>query len=271
MAGKRVFNIHFYADYIGCQIFRLLTYLNQSIQLSLESLMAVLNMHWYTRPAVFHVVVRQTYFTGVMSLGWIIGTGVLVGLLAVYSIVSFAQQIQDLSLIGMLIGHVLLQEFAPILIAIFLLMRSGVAVVTELGSIQARGEPTLLASLGIPHVEYLFMPRLVGFAISGLILTFTFAFVAVWVGGAVVSLTRTLPLSEYLFEVRSGIEFLDIIFMVVKGTLYPVLSVLVLMHQGQKVGQDPNQIPVRATYGMLGALAFVGITDLFFLLMQGLL
>jgi len=270
MTEKSVFNIHQYADYIGAQLFRLLTYLNQSIQLSVESLMAVLNMHWYTRPAVFHVVVRQTYFTGVMSLVWVIGTGVLAGLLAVYSIVSFAQQVQDLSLIGTLIGHVLLQEFAPILIAIFLLMRSGVAVVTEVGNIQARGEPTLLASLGISHIEYLFMPRLLGFAISGLILTFTFACVAVWVGGAVVSLTKTLPLSEYLLAVRGGIDFFDMIYMVVKGTLYPVLSVLVLMNQGQKVGNNPNQIPVRATYGMLGALAFVGITDLFFLLIQSL-
>jgi len=263
-------DMHFYADYIGKQIFRFLTYINQSMQLSIESFMVVLKMRWYTRPAVYHVVVRQTYFTGVQSLGWIVGIGILAGL-AVYNIVHFAQNIHDLTLIGTLLGHVLLQEFAPILISIFLLIRSGVAVVTELGNIQARGEPRLLASMGIPPVEYLYMPRLFGFALSGLILTFTFALVAVWVGGAVVSLTKTLPFSEYLLEVRSGIEFLDLVSMVLKSIFYPVIIVLVLMNQGGKVGNDPNQIPIRATAGMLMALTFVCVVDVFFLLIQSLL
>jgi phospholipid/cholesterol/gamma-HCH transport system permease protein len=259
------------ADKFGGYVFRVLFYVRASLELSLESWMLLIRLKWLSRPAVLHVMVRQLYFTGVQSFGWVLVASALVGLLVVYSIVDFSRQVQDLTLIGSLFGGVFLQEIAPMLIAIFLLVRSGVAVVTEVGNIQARREPLVLASLGISENEYLYMPRLVAFAVSGLILTFIFVFLAAWFGGLSVSLTNILSFSEFIFELRQGVYFSDIIIMVCKSILYPVLMVLVLISQGHKVGDDPNQIPVRATYGMLGSLSAILVIDIVIAVIQKLL
>jgi len=260
--------IHQWALYLGGQCFYFLHYVQTSLQLSWQSMRVLMHWRWISRQAVRYVVIRQLYFTGVQSLGWVLFMAVAVGLLGVYSIIEFALKIQDLTLIGSLIGSVLVQEVAPLLVALFLLMRSGVAVVTEVGNIQARGEPVVLASLGISEYEYLFMPRLLGFAISGLILTFVLAFMAVWFGGVVAAITNTLNFSEFIVEIRQGVSFTDMFIMIGKSLLYPVLIVLVLISQGHQVGDDPNQIPVRATYGMLVSLSVISAVDILIVLIQ---
>jgi len=217
-----------------------------------------------------NVVIRQVYFTGVQSLPWVIVIALGTGVLAVYNIVDFARRIQDLSLIGSLMNGVLVQEIAPFLVAIFLLARSGVAVVTEVGHMQSRGEDALLISLGVSPYEYLYLPRIIAFSLCGLVLTFVFVVVSIWVGGLVVSWTYTLNFSEFLFEVQRGTDLKELIAMMLKGMLYPMLSCIMLLDQGSRVGNDPNQIPVRATYGVLGALLLMLFLDVVWVLIWNL-
>jgi len=246
----------------------------QGVQRFLRLLVAVsqvfFRMRWVSRPAVMNVIIRQVYFTGVQSLPWVIVIALGTGVLAVYNIVDFARRIQDLSLIGSLMNGVLVQEMAPFLVAIFLLARSGVAVVTEVGHMQSRGEDALLLSLGVSPYEYLYMPRIIAFSLCGLVLTFVFVVVSIWVGGLVVSWTYTLNFSEFLFEVQRGTDLKELMAMMLKGMLYPMLSCVMLLDQGSKVGNDPNQIPVRATYGVLGALLLMLFLDVLWVLVWNL-
>lgn len=252
---------HRRADRVGLFSLRILEGMQRFLRLLVAVSRVFLRMRWISRPAVMNVVIRQVYFTGVQSLPWIVLIALGVGVLAVYNIVDFARRIQDLSLIGSLMNGVLVQEMAPFLVAIFLLARSGVAVVTEMGHMQSRGEDALLLSLGVSPYEYLYMPRVLAFSLCGLVLTFVFVVVSIWVGGLVVSWTYTLNFSEFLFEVQRGTDLKELIAMMVKGMLYPMLSCVMLLDQGSRVGNDPNQIPVRATYGVLGALLLMLFLD----------
>ena len=218
-------------------------------------------LRWIHRPAVVAVMIRQIYFTGVQSLLWVLLLSLGAGVLTVYNIVTFAKGIGDLSLIGRLVNGVLVQEMAPLIIAVFLLARSGVAVVTEVGTMHIRGEDLLLRSLGISRKEYLYWPRMMAFALCGLILTFMFVAIALWVGGLVVSWTYTLNFNEYLIDVRQGTTLAELLMMAGKGLLYPLLSCGMLLDQAGRVGDNPNQIPVRATYGVLGSLMIVLFLD----------
>jgi len=249
------------ADNMGGKTLDILQTIRQLLHLLRDLLAIFFRMRWVSRPAVVNVVVRQIYFTGVQSLPWVVAIAVATGALAVYNIVLFARKVQDLSLIGSLINGVLVQEMAPFLVAIFLLARSGVAMVTEVGHMQARGEDVFLRSLGMSPYEYTFMPRLLAFSLCGLVLTFVFVVVSIWVGGLFVSWSYALNFSEFLFEAQRGTSLEEVIAMMGKGLLYPMLSCLVLLDQGCKVGIDPNQIPVRAAYGVLGALMLMLFLD----------
>jgi len=94
--------------------------------------------------------------------------------------------------------------------------------------------------------------------------------VSVWVGGLVVSWTYTLNFSQFLFEVQRGMDLNGLIGMMVKGMFYPMLSCMMLLDQGSRVGNDPNQIPVRATYGVLGALLLMLFLDVVWVLIWNL-
>lgn len=250
-----------HADRLGGKATRLALGVRDFLSFMASTLAAGLRMRWLQRPAVVAVAVRQIYFTGVQSLLWVLLISLGAGVLAVYNIVTFAKGVGDLTLIGRLVNGVLVQEMAPLMIAVFLLARSGVAVVTEVGTMHIRGEDVLLHSLGIGRREYLYWPRMMAFALCGLILTFMFAAIALWVGGLVVSWTYTLNLGEYMVNVRQGTTLAELLVMMGKGLLYPLLSCAMLLDQARRVGDNPNQIPKRATYGVLGSLMVIVFLD----------
>jgi len=227
-----------------------------------------LRLRWLARPAVMHVVIRQIYFTGVQSVLWVLVLALAAGVLAVYNIVVFAKSIEDLSLIGRLVSGLLVQEMAPLMVTIFMLARSGVAVVTEIGTMHIRGEDIVLRSLGISVNEYLLWPRVMAFTICGLILTFIFLLVSIWFGGMVVAWSYELNLIDYFVEVRRGTTLDEFGFLLAKATLYPMLCSIMLLSQGCQVGRDPNMIPVRATNGVLGSLMLVLLVDVFLVLVK---
>ncbi len=218
-------------------------------------------LKWASRPAVMHVLIRQVYFTGVQSLPWVATMIVLVGATAVYSVVPFARQLNDPSLIGKLLNALLVQEMAPLIIGVFLLARSGVAVVTEVGHMHVRGEDMLLRSMGISIVEYLFLPRFLAFGLCGLILTMLFAGASIWMGGLMLAWTNEMNFAQFLLEVRRGASFDGMLLLAAKGLLYPLLSCAMLLYQGARAGHNPNLIPVCTTNGVLWGLMLMVFAD----------
>ncbi|MDX8390026.1 MAG: ABC transporter permease [Mariprofundaceae bacterium] len=218
-------------------------------------------LHWLQRPAVVNVLIRQIYFTGVQNLPWILIMALCVGALSVYQIVLFSKGIEDPSLIGTLMNVLLVQELAPLLVAIFLLARSGVAVVSEVAHMHLRGEDFLLHSLGIDRNEYLHLPRFIAFGFCGVVLTFIFVVFSIWMGGLILAWNQELGFSQFLLEVKRGVSLDGLVMMVTKGLIYPFLCCALLIDQGCRVGHDPNQIPVRSTNGVLGSLMLILILD----------
>jgi len=263
--------LHGRADQLGTLGMHLFAEIRRMLEMTLSILAVGLRMKWLSKPAVTHVAFRQIYFTGVQGLPWVLLVALGVGVLAVYNIVDFAKSIQDMSLIGRLISNLLVQEVAPLLVTILLLSRSGVAVVTELGTMHVRGEDLTLRSMGISVHEYLLWPRLMAFTLCGLILTFLFVFASIWLGGLLVSLSYEINFIDFLVEVKRGTTFNEVFILVLKGSLYPMLSIIMLLNRGCHVGREPNLIPVHATQGVLGALMLTLMSDAIIALTQALI
>ncbi len=245
---------HLRAERVGEWVLQLLRSGQRFWHVWLWTSRAFIRMRWLARPAVMHVVIRQFYFTGVQGLLSIVLIAALVGGLAVYNIAAFARSVQDLSLIGSLINSLLVQEIAPLMVTLFLLLRSGIAVITEIGHMQIRHEDRYLHSLGISLYEYIYMPRVLASALSGLILTFIFVLVSIWIGGLMLSWMYILNFNEFLLEVQRGTELQEVLAMFLKGMLYPMIACVFLIDQGRTIGTDPNQVPVRVSSGVLGVV-----------------
>jgi len=252
------------AERTGAWVLQLLLSMQRFVHVGLWTSRAFFRMRWLARPAVMHVVIRQLYFTGVQSLFMVVLIAALVGGLTVYNIAVFARSVQDLSLIGSLINSMLVQEIAPVMVTFFFVLRSGIAIVTEVGHMQVRGEVVYLHSLGISLYEYIYMPRVLAAALSGLILTFIFVLVSIWMGGLMLSWMYILNFSEFLLEIQRGTELHEVLAMFIKGMLYPMVACLFLIDQGRTVGSDPNQIPVRVSSGVLGVVMLLMVMMLVF-------
>lgn len=259
--GEFTERINHHADRLGGRVIHLFAELVRAYRLTASVMAVGVKMHWLSRPAVSNVVFRQIYFTGVQGVPWVAMVAIGVGTLSVYNIVDLAKNIQDMSMIGQLISGLLVQEVAPLVVTILLLSRSGVAVVTELGTMHVRGEDLTLGSMGISKAEYLLWPRLMAFTLCGLILTFVFVFISIWLGGLLVSMTYEINFIDFMIEVRRGTTLEEIAVLLSKAALYPMLSAIMLLNMGCKVGREPNMIPVYATQGVLGSLMLVVMVD----------
>jgi len=268
---KRFGILHGRAERVGDISLRLVFGLYH-FYLFVASLLALgLRFKWASRPAVVNVLIRQIYFIGVKGLPWILVITLFAGVAAVYHIVHFAKSVGDLSLIGSLMNTLLVQEVAPLLVTILMLTRSGVAVATEIGNMHIRGEVLLLKSMGVDLDEYLYFPRVMAFALCGLVMTILFVGVSIWIGGLFVALNHELNFTQFLTEIGKGIRLDGVLMMVGKGALYPVLCCAMLMFEGRKVGHDPNQISVHATYGVLDSLMMVALVDVIIAILWSLL
>jgi len=268
---KRFAALHDRADRIGDVTLRLALGMYHFYLFVASILTVGLRFKWASRPAVVYVLVRQLYFTGVQSLPWVLLVSLFAGVAAVYNVVPFAKQLEDMSLIGSMVNNLLVQEMAPLLIAVFLLTRSGVAVVTEIGNMHVRGEDMLLKSMGVDLHEYLHFPRMFAFALCGLVLTILFVGVSIWLGGLIVALNNEMNFTQFLIEIRKGTTLDEVLIMAGKGAGYPLLCCGMLLFQGCKVDRNPNHIPIRATYGVLGSLMIIVVLDVLIAMMRALL
>jgi len=256
------------ADQLGLIVLRLMRAWYRIIRLCFEMFNLLLSMAWWKKKAVVQVLYKQLYFTGIQNMPWIMLLSLMVGMLSVYTIVVFARKIEDLSLISDLINQVLLQQLSPLLVGLLLLARSGVAVVTEVGYMFVRGEDVFLQSLGVTTQEYVYLPRLIAFTLSGLILTLLFAVLSVWLGGLTVITLGHLTLADYLLQLQQGGSMVVMAEMIIKGMVFPLVSCLVLLDQASLVGRNPNQLPVRATQGVLTALLLMVSMDALWLVLE---
>ncbi len=259
------------AESIGDAIFRIGAEISRFRKFAAAILYHLVRLQWMSRPAVKYVLIRQIYFTGVQGLPWVLAMTLLAGSTAVYSVVPFSRQLNDPSLIGTLLNSLLIQEIAPMIVAIFILARSGVAVATEIAHMHLRGEDTALSSLGISSVEYLFLPRFIAFGLCGLTLTLLFAGASIWLGGLLLAWTHEMNFTQFLLEINHNASLGGMMLLAAKGLIYPLLSCTILLFQGAQAGDNPNQIPVHTTRGVLWGLMLVVFTDVVIALLRRLL
>ena len=233
--------------------------------------MALLFLRWVRRPAVMFVLVRQIYFTGVQGLVWVMPISIGAGVLIVYNIVLFAKNMGDLTIIRSLTEYVVLLELGPLLISLLILVRSGVAVASEIGHMHIRREHVLLKSLGINPAEYLFLPRVLAFGLSGIIHAFIFVNLSIWLAGLLLLWTHAIDFSKYLFEIREAIGFSTLLIMAVKSLVYPMLCCIALLFHSSQVGHNPHMVPVRTAHGVMGALTSIVIAEILISIVRHLL
>lgn len=207
------------------------------------------------RKVVLDVLLQQILFTGVQALGFIGVTAVLVGVTVVLQGRMLGSAISG-DFLGAVLGAVVVRELAPLLTALIVAGRSGVAIATEIGNMRVNGEVLALEALGVDPYRYLVWPRMAASTISVIVLEIYFSGIALLGAHLVFLLIGGGMGGSVLLGLRDSLSVTDAALAVGKGAGLGLLVGWLPCHYGLMVKNSPTEVPQMASRAVITTLLF---------------
>ncbi|MBT9568901.1 MAG: ABC transporter permease [Thiobacillus sp.] len=116
--------------------------------------------------ATFNVVIKQVYFTAIQILPVFLGYALVISWLIITIILTTARDFGLTAFASEMTIRVLVLELLPFLTALFIALRSGSAINTEVALMKVNNELDALAHCKVPPMQFEFLPRLIGGVVS---------------------------------------------------------------------------------------------------------
>jgi len=199
------------------------------------------------------ILFKQFYFTGYESLKIILPTALFLGTAIIFQVKGLLGG-SNIPMVGKILVWTILRELGPLLTAIILVARSGAAVTAELGTMEVNRETKSLEVMGIDPHEYLFLPRVLAFSISCMVLTIYFEIFAIIGGFTVANIFMNVPFEAFSQGLYSALKFQEVVVSLVKGFLFGGFMSLICIQQGMSVGTISTLIPRASSRGVIYSL-----------------
>jgi phospholipid/cholesterol/gamma-HCH transport system permease protein len=213
--------------------------------------------------------IRQCYFSGVRAVQFIIAIAVLTGLGMVAQIIYWLSLAGQSDLVGSALAVLLVREFAPLLIILIVVGRSGTAIVAEVGNMQVNGRIYLLRTLGVDPLIYIFMPRALAISISTLALTVLFVVIALFTGFVTVNILGMFEMTLQVFIDRISAELGpgDYLAIAIKTMVGGLVTSLICCRAGLLMSRTDIEVaralPRSFSACVLAALAISAVVSIF--------
>jgi phospholipid/cholesterol/gamma-HCH transport system permease protein len=212
------------------------------------------------------VFFKQIYFSGIESIPFLSFTALLLG----FTVTSRLSEVMadDISHTVNIFRSMIVQEGALLIVAFYVMARSGSAMASELASCKQHGEVAALYRMGIDPAGYLVAPRVVAAFLSVSALTVIFQVVLVLGGFALASLFMEW---DYILVMRKflhgGLSLSGAVFTLFKTSVYGALIGAVACRQGLRAVRGPQGIPVATRTAVVHGLSVIVLaaTVFFFL------
>lgn len=206
------------------------------------------------RAVVFHILVKQAYFTGVQALPIITLTAVALGTLVATQAQTFLARFGSGGMVKEVISWILVRELVPIFTALVVIGRSGTALTTELGDMMLNREVEALRAMGVNPDYYIVFPRLVGVAVATACLAI-FSIAAGVAGGYVLTeALGTAPFTFHLSDLFGALALRDVAGCLLKSSLFGVIIAILHCRHGLAVRKSSTEIPQRTTRAVVQSI-----------------
>ncbi len=203
------------------------------------------------------------------------GLSILFGITLVSAVVGLivGKETEDIldkvNIPGLLIGTIgrtIINEFAPLLVGLFVAGRSGVALAVRIGSMVLNHEIDGLVVCGINPIQYTVGPMLLAMLVMSFCL-------AVWTDLVVVGVTAAwlwfyagITWSLFLDSLKQVLELRDVVASVVKPMVFSIFIALIAAVNGSLVARRVEEVSRAATRTMISAIAAILLINLLFVL-----
>lgn len=178
---------------------------------------AIIFTRWNVgRKTFIDLTLNQILYTGIGGLLIIGIAGFGIGLLITIILSTFELNSNILNMLqSTILSEVLIKELSPLLTALMLTSRSGTAIATEVGNMNANREFDALTSMGIDVIHFVIAPRIIGMVIAILALNIYFCFLAVISSGLTLTFYG-ISFNVFMSSFFKSIDFSDIILSLIK-------------------------------------------------------
>ncbi len=211
----------------------------------------------------FRDMAKQIYFTSVRGVYILIFVGLMLGLELILNTQQLAQMVKVPleDYLGSLLATVVVRELAPVLAALFVLIHSSGAVVSEIGTMSVEGEIAALQIMGIDPYRYLGVPRFWGITISVICLNFLIMFCAVASGYLFSQIYTDISWYNFLHAFSNSLQPLDLAVSFVKSAVFGMVISTVAIYAGFESRGDMGEVAKKTAEGALWGLWLCGFMD----------
>lgn len=168
------------------------------------------------------------------------------------------------------VGLAMVREMGPIMTAIVLAGRTGAAFASTIGSMKVAEEIDALQTLGVPPVDYLVLPRVIGLSlITPLMVVYSNALGII--GGMLVSFVKlNMPVQTYTQEVFLNIDATDIGSGLLKASAFGMIIAYAGCLRGMNCDTSSTGVGRATTSAVVTSLTLIIICNSLFALIYSI-
>ena len=201
--------------------------------------------------ATFDVVVKQVYFTAVQILPLFLVYAVLIAWLLINIILNTARNFGLFEFATEMSIRVLTLELMPFLAALFIALRSGSAINTEVALMRVHNELDALEHCQVSPMQFEFLPRLIGGVLSMIALAGLASLVALLLVYFTVYGFSVLGVDPFNQTIAKIFTPMLVVGFFLKSALFGLAVTLIPITAGLETPKKLFMVPVSVLRGMM--------------------
>lgn len=211
-------------------------------------------------PNTRNALARQIVVTGVQGLPYVCVVALLFGAVAVTRAIAFLGAGDDTVLKAVIWGA--LRELGPLITALIIIVRSGVAIAAEVALMNLRSGIRDSHWRDLDEEDDIVLPRVLGAALAGASLVVCFQFVALLSALAASAVTLGTSIEFELDGFLETANWWQTPLSAAKGLLFGAGIAAIGCWHGLQASQDMVDVPKAVAAACLGSFTFVMVVDL---------
>jgi phospholipid/cholesterol/gamma-HCH transport system permease protein len=181
----------------------------------------------------FHLIVKELFSTGVMSLVIIVVAGLFVGMVLGLQGYETLQRYGSESALGVMVALGLVRELGPVVAGLLFASRAGSAMTAEIGLMRATEQISAMEMMAVNPIARIVAPRFWAGVISMPLLAALFSAVGVFGGYFVGVIQIGVDEGSFWSQMQAAVDFReDILNGVIKSIVFGTVVTVIALFEG---------------------------------------
>ncbi len=207
------------------------------------------------------LIVRELYFTGVLSMIVILVSGLFVGMVLGFQGYQTLKTYGSESALGVLVALSLVRELGPVVSALLFASRAGSAMTAEIGLMKATEQLSAMEMMAVDPIARVVAPRFWAGVISMPLLAAIFSATGVYGGYLIGVVLIGVDEGSFWSQMQSAVDFReDIVNGVIKSVVFGVAVTWIALFEGYDAPPTAEGVSGATTRTVVtSSLAILGL------------